>query len=248
VAGAVGAVCAVGLIFTLTRAIWLASVCATVVMVLSLPALRRRLVPLLGGGVALVLVALAVVPGLGAKAQRRQDDQQPVWDRLNSDSAALRAIEDKPLLGVGWSRFGIASTPYFRQAADYPLTGVGIDAHNLFLSNAVELGLLGTLLWAIGLVGALGGAVAARAPPELALWRLGLVGLAIHWLVVANFGPVAYAFPNVLLWTWAGIVFGHRLTRTAAGAVVRPRGLPLLAEPDAFYAGRVSVARFGRPV
>ena len=211
--------CALGVLLTLTRAIWLGSILATAVTMLAVPRLRRYLIPTAVTAIVLVVGALALVPGLGERAEGRRGDELPVWDRLNTNAAAINMIAARPLLGFGWGRFDEESATYFRQGADYPLTGGQTGVHNVFLSRAVELGLLGALLVAAGLVFGVGRAMIARGPPELRPWRFGLVAIAISWLVAANLGPLPYAFPNLLLWTWAGVVFAGASPR----ASVKPR-------------------------
>jgi O-antigen ligase len=90
---------------------------------------------------------------------------------------------------------------------------MGVPVHNLLLRNAVELGLIGTALWLLALVLAVGGAILAPPEtPELRVWRIGMVALALDFLVIINFAPSSYAFPTALLWTWAGLL-GSPLTR-----------------------------------
>ena len=211
--------CAVGVLLTLTRAIWLGAMLATVVTMLAAPQLRRYLLPTAATAVVLVLGALALVPGLGERADERRGDQLPVWDRLNTNAAAINMVGARPLLGVGWDRFDEESATFFRQGADYPLTGEHAGVHNVFLSRAVELGLLGVLLVIAGFVFGVGRAIVRRGPPELVPWRFGLAAIAISWLVAANLGPLPYAFPNLLLWTWAGVVMGGRHEPHAAALV-----------------------------
>jgi O-antigen ligase len=167
----------------------------------------RRLVPPAAAATALLVVgALAFIPGLTATAQSRAETVRPVWDRLNTDAAALRMVEHRPLLGFGWDSFVERGPDYLRQSGSYPLTGAGLNVHNVLLSHAVELGLVGFALWLGAFLFGIGGAAAGRVPPQLEPWRIGLVALAVNWLIVANFGPLGYAFPTLLLWTWAGVV------------------------------------------
>ena len=188
---------------------------------LAAPGLRRYLLPAAATAVVLVLGALALVPGLGERAAERRGDQLPVWDRLNTNAAAVDMVGARPLLGVGWDRFDEESATFFRQGADYPLTGERVGVHNVLLSRAVELGLLGALLVVAGFVFGVGRAMITRGPPELVPWRFGLIAIAISWLVAANLGPLPYAFPNLLLWTWAGVVMGGRHEPVAATAVTQ---------------------------
>jgi putative inorganic carbon (hco3(-)) transporter len=131
---------------------------------------------------------------------------------LNSDRAGLAMVAARPVLGFGWAKFLESSQTYYKQAATYPLTQVG-QLHSVFLSNAVELGMVGALIWAAGLLMAVGGAILRRGPPELEPWRVGLLAYAACWLVVSNFTPLGYTFGNYLLWLWAGVVGGAALQR-----------------------------------
>lgn len=207
---AVTVLCLVGTIFTLTRAIWLATVMASLLALLFDHRTRRVLVPALGLGAVALLLALALVPGFASRAEERQGDQRPIWDRYNSNAAGLRAVRDEPLFGVGWQAWTERNDEYLRLSDEIPLTGTSIAIHNVALSHAAELGLVGLSLWAVTLVSGVGGAVLRPGPAELDPWRLGLVALAGHWFLVAAFGPLSYPFPNLLLWTWAGICsVGH---------------------------------------
>jgi O-antigen ligase len=210
VAAASSLLCLLGTALTLTRAIWLATIIATLLTLAIVPALRRFLIPVVGGLVILAVGALTLIPSFQEQAQSREAEKIPIWDRLNTNHAAINMIEQQPLFGFGWGNFPEKSPPYFDQAANYPLTGVGLNVHNVFLSHAVELGLLGALLWGIGFIGAIGGALVYRGPPELAAWRVGLIAIAANFIVVANFVPLSFAFPNMLLWLWAGIVIGPK--------------------------------------
>jgi putative inorganic carbon (hco3(-)) transporter len=202
--------CAIGIVFTLTRAIWLASAVATLAAMMATPQLRRFVVPTMAAGAGLVIAMLALVPGLQGDVAERQADKLPIYDRLNTNAAGLRMLEEKPLFGQGWQTFADRSRDYLWQNDDYPLTGVGIDLHNVFLSHAVELGLLGFLAWIIAWGWGIGGAIISRGPPELTPWRTGLIALAVHWVIVGNLGPLGYALPTLLLWSWAAVVWAGR--------------------------------------
>jgi putative inorganic carbon (HCO3(-)) transporter len=198
--------CAAGVVLTLTRAVWLAAIIAPVIALLCSRATRRLVLPATVAAALVAGAAFVAVPGLGDRADARAQDERPIWDRLNTDAAALRMIEVRPLQGYGWNSFAERSPEYMRQAESYPLTGAGLVAHNVFLSHAVELGLIGAALWALAFCAAIFGPILRRAGPLLEPWRLGLVALAVAWVVVASFGPLGYAFPTLLLWTWAGVV------------------------------------------
>jgi O-antigen ligase len=223
--------CVAGLVFTLTRQTWVGAAVGTAAAMLADRGLRRWL-PAVGVSVAaIVVVALALVPGLSSNVSQRTSDQVPVWDRLNSDAAALRMFEARPGLGFGWGTFGTASGPYYRLASTYPLTSVGV-AHNVPLSNASELGVIGLALWAWILVAGLVLPAVRRAGP-LEQWRIGLVAIAVAWFVQANFTPLDYAFDNYVVWLWAGIVVGaQQLASPAVHRIREPIRRGPLPEPQ----------------
>jgi putative inorganic carbon (hco3(-)) transporter len=206
---AVMVLCGAGIIFTLTRQVWVGAAAGAVAAMLCDRRLRRYLPVTLAGAAIIAVLALAFVPGLQASINSRTSDQGSVWQRLNSDAAALRMVEARPALGFGWGDFGKDSTPYYRLAATYPISSIQF-AHNMPLSNGAELGLVGVGLWVvIGLLGIVAPAF-GRAPPAVEPWRLALIAVAIAWFVQANLSPLDYAFDNYIIWLWAGIVVGGR--------------------------------------
>ena len=217
--GLVAMLCVVGTLFTLSRGVWLAAGLATAIAILIVPGLWRKMVPALLVVAMVMAASVSVIPGLQDSLDRRGGDDTTVWSRSNTNNAALRMIAERPLEGFGWQRFQRSSAPYFVQAATYPMNGIGDGAHNVFLSNASELGLPGAFLWFAGFTLAIGGALVRRAPPELRLWRAGLLTYLIAWLVIANVTPLAFAFPTLLLWTWAGVVWSGRHRQTESRTV-----------------------------
>jgi putative inorganic carbon (hco3(-)) transporter len=206
-AGAVAGLCSLGLVLSLTRSVWLGAVAASVIVLVAARETRRFAVPAVVAGALFVGSALALIPGLSARASSRADNQQTVWDRKNLNRAALNMIQAKPLFGFGWERFEADNPEHFRQADNYPLTRTNnVELHNVFLSNTTELGLVGTSLWALALLLGVGGAIAMRGPPELRPWRVGLAAIAICWVVIDNF-VYPGAFAPLLLWVWAGVVW-----------------------------------------
>jgi O-antigen ligase len=205
VCGAVIVLGALGILFTLTRAVWIGAVAGTLAAMVVVPRARRYILPVAVVGVIGVIAALALIPGLSAKADDRINAKSPVWDRYNTNNAAIRMVEARPIFGFGWQTFVDKGPDYLRQSDTYPLTGAGLEVHNVFLSHLAELGLVGTALWCVALFGAVGGAIVRRGPPELYPWRIGLLAVFICFLIVGNLGPLSYPFPNLLLWTWAGI-------------------------------------------
>jgi putative inorganic carbon (hco3(-)) transporter len=206
---AVVVLCCGGILFTLTRGIWLGAAAGAAVTLAFYRPLRKYLfaVALLGG--AVVVTALAVIPSLNSSVQQRTASDLTLWDRYNLNNAAVNMAGAYPLFGVGWQGFGSHADRFYQLGKTYPLVTSTV-VHNLVLSNLAELGLVGLTLWLAALVFGLGGALARRPPPELRMWQFGLMAIVVEWLIAGMFGPLAYAFANSSLWVWAGIVYGPR--------------------------------------
>jgi putative inorganic carbon (hco3(-)) transporter len=222
---AIAALCLFDLIFTQERSVWLGAVAAILCAAAAAPALRRRL--LIAGPVALValVAAFLFIPGLYAQTSERIGDQRTEWDRLNLNKAAENMVVARPLFGFGLGTFQDRSEPYFEQNPSFPLTNTTGELHNVFLSSAAELGLVGSSIWLLGLVLAIGGGIVVRGPPQLFPWRIGLIAVAVMWLIVANLVPMVQAFPNQVLWLWAGVVWPWRYARAESPAIDAPRPL-----------------------
>lgn len=223
-----------GAIFTLTRAVWLAVAVALLVGLVAERRTRRFLLPVAASAAVAVVAVLALVPGLRDDVEERRSEQHAVWDRLNTNAAAVDAFLENPLVGIGWASFPRASEPYLRQHDDYPLTGRNIEVHNLLLSRLAEIGLLGTLPWlaSLGL-----GIVATSLRPvsaELEPWRHALITYAAAFAVMGMFGPMTAPFPNLLLWLLAGVVaapYCSRSVRTTASGRTTAAGPALELVP-----------------
>ncbi len=227
-AAAIALLCCVDCLFTLQRAVWIGAAAGVVISLAAFAPLRRYLVPTLAAIGLAVALSLNLIPGLSQNVSERASDQMSVWDRENLTFAAERMILARPILGFGWGSFTHVAEPYFRQPRDIPLTssngpkGTNI-LHSVLLSNAVELGLLGCALWLLAVFIAIGGAIVKRGPPELVPWRIGLLAYTICWAVVLNLTPLPQAFPNLLLWLWAGVVVSWRYWPSAQTAVLQAR-------------------------
>jgi len=218
-AGVVLALCTLGLLFTLQRSIWVASVAAGIVTLLAVPELRRRAVPALAAAVVAVAIALAAVPGLQERVDQRRGADESVWDRKNLSTASLNMIDAQPLVGFGWAGFTEESIDHFELSETYPLTAGGLEVHNVYLSHGAELGLIGLTLWAFAVLAATIGVLTTRGPPELRRWKIAFGTYAVFYGLVAAFVP-AQVFPVLLFWLLAGVVWaGRRQEAPAYGRV-----------------------------
>jgi putative inorganic carbon (hco3(-)) transporter len=209
-AGGVLALSALGAFLTLERGVWIAAAAGVAAAAVAAPALRRRLLPAVVVCGLVIGGALIAFPSLAGHASERAADQTSVWDRQNQTATAMRMIQARPLFGFGWDNYENVSLGYFRQAPGYPMTGfsdsnVPLPLHDTYLSNAVELGLVGLVLWIACLAWGLGGAIFSRGPQELRPWKLGLLALSVFFCVLAAFDPLQQNFTQLLLWTWAGL-------------------------------------------
>ncbi len=214
-AAMVAAVCILGCFLTLERGVWIGVVAATVITALATRRGRRWLVP---GTLACVLMVgglLVISPTLASKATARVNAKESVWARQNQTYAALRMIQAKPLFGFGWYSFTSDSLEYFRQTSDYPMVGYVnssakhlLPLHDAYLAYAVELGLVGTLLWLASLFWGIGGAIFSRGSPDLRPWKLGLIAIFVCFLVLGFVDPYEAPFVYLILWVWAGVALG----------------------------------------
>ena len=100
---------------------------------------RRLVIPGALALIAIAGIALLSSSSLSDKVDSRLNDAGSVYDRRNTNAAAVRAIEAHPLTGVGWVQFISVSGDYVRQDPDYPVTVTDIEVHNVVLSRTAEL-------------------------------------------------------------------------------------------------------------
>jgi putative inorganic carbon (HCO3(-)) transporter len=219
-AATIAGVCIFGCFLTLERGVWIAAIVATIITALATRTGRHWLIPGILGCAVVVGGALVVSSTLAHKTSVRVEDQLSVWDRENQTSAGLRMVAAKPLFGFGWDRYESDSLEYFRQAATYPMDGYSLvtyesigpllPLHDTYLAYAVELGLVGALLWLTSLSWGIGEAAFRRGPAALRSWKLGLIAIVVFYLVVGLFNPYQTApFIVLMLWVWAGVALGN---------------------------------------
>lgn len=229
IAVTVAIVCVLGCFLTLERAVWIATVMSAVVIALATREGRRWLIPATITCAFVIGCALVLSPALASKTSARASDQLSIWDRQNQTSAGLRMLEARPLFGFGWDRYTSDSLPYFRQARTYPMDGYQLEElnsyaigtyetplplHDTYLTYAVELGLIGGLLWLASLLWGLGGAIFSRGPADLRPWKLSLLAITVFSIVVDSTSPPQAPFPSLLLWVWAGVALGGAALQT----------------------------------
>jgi putative inorganic carbon (HCO3(-)) transporter len=201
------ALCAAGLFFTMTRSVWIGGI-AGIVAALWLDRRTRKLI--LAGAFVIPLVVGAVLVldhSIQDMVLSRMNDSQSAYDRINADITALRILPFHPVLGVGYYNFFNVENDWFWQLDTTPVAATRIAVHNVFLGDAVEIGIPGATVWFLSLM------VAAKAllrplpvGPEKLMWRQAALGYFVCWFAQAMLMPITYPLPSSLLWVFLGIV------------------------------------------
>jgi O-antigen ligase len=254
----VAVVCLFRSFLSFERGVWIGAIAGALMAGILAREIRRWLLPAIPVCVLAVIAILALVPSLHSTASTRLNSIYPVWDRQNQTVAALNMIQAKPLFGFGWDNYAKTADPYFRLAPNRLLTGypsslqqadlggsnsagstpaspelgqVAGALHDSYLSFAVELGLVGACLWlACVLWGLIGSAFSPVKDPDLRAWRIGLVAIAVCFLVVCAIDPLSQNFTQLILWMWAGVAAGG--AGTWIPAVRRAPERPATRQPE----------------
>ena len=236
----VAGLCAVGLLFTMTRSVWIGGAAG----ILAALWVNQRTRKLVLGLVVLVPVAVAAVLAVDQPLQEmvtsRLNDSESGYDRINLASTALHILQYRPFSGIGYYNFMNVQRDWFWQLDTTPVAFTGIEVHNVFLGHAVELGIPGLVLWLLGLMAAAKGLLRPLpANPERLLWRQAALGYLICWLVMAMLMPITYALPSSLLWIFLGIVlspadvgFGDYRSHPSESDATRPAMSSARSEAD----------------
>jgi O-antigen ligase len=213
--GIAAVICAVGALLTLTRSVWLGMALGLILVAIADRRLRAPVVIGAVGVAAVAAVSLASIPALQSRVDQRASASLSIFDRQNTDAAALRVVQAHPLTGIGWSEFLSKGQNYVRQSPNYPLTHTDIEVHNVVLSRLAEIGVPGAAIWLLSVL--FGPGLALRRPrtPAEASWRLAFIGAFSAWAVSVMFSPLPYPLPNALVWLFAGLALSSYLTRPA---------------------------------
>jgi hypothetical protein len=180
---------------------------------ISLPRARRGVVPVVAGGIVVVTIAVAV--GLGAPSWiGRQYDRfanaPPVSEgadlrarltRINSSgrvqlwSVAGGEFTKTPINGQGAGTFELA----WERKRPFPATD--LNAHSLYMEALDELGIIGFVLLATGIVAILAG-LAARIPGDARTLYAALFAAGLMWALHAGF-DWDWQMPVVTTWFFA---------------------------------------------
>jgi O-antigen ligase len=196
----------VGSVVGMVRSVWLALIVAGLVVGLIVPRIRRRLPLLLIAAAIVVAIIVFVFPDFRDVLINRITTERSVYDRQNTNVAALRVIQEYPLFGIGWGEFVHQNVDWVRQADTYPVTTITIEIHNVFLSRAAETGLPGLLLWLLCFVtGPMLGMLAKPLTASARYWKLAGLAAFFLWFLPSLSSPNPYPTPNFLVWLIWGV-------------------------------------------
>ncbi|MBL8134183.1 MAG: O-antigen ligase family protein [Anaerolineae bacterium] len=206
------------LLLTFSRAAWLgAAGGALVFLLLALPVLcadlwgrgaSRSLLPTLVASAALVgavFIGFVVryTPFISARAGIGEEslELRSVSDRIVFTNFALRAIRERPLLGVGVGNLPWRASDYLRDEF-YDLQGDYV--HQIYLAAAADLGLIGLALYGGALVcGMIAGIRAVRASRGVERTvRAALLSAALAFMIIGLFDHYPYTLlqPQTAFW------------------------------------------------
>ena len=196
----------VGSVVGMVRSVWLALIVAGLVVGLIVPRIRRRLPLLLIAAAIVVAIIVFVFPDFRDVLINRITTERSVYDRQNTNVAALRVIQEYPLFGIGWGEFVHQNVDWVRQADTYPVTTITIEIHNVFLSRAAETGIPGLLLWLLCFVtGPMLGMLAKPLTASARYWKLAGLAAFFLWFLPSLSSPNPYPTPNFLVWLIWGV-------------------------------------------
>lgn len=128
---------------SLSRGSWLGAVLAFAGLAVVYP---RLVVPVGLSGLVLVgALAFGPLNEQVAFAQERLDDDATVASRIITNDAAIRMIQERPLLGFGYGQFELFDEARKQRSGEIPLKRGG-SSHNTYLNIAAELGLPAVVL------------------------------------------------------------------------------------------------------
>lgn len=206
-----------GIFFTLTRAVWIGAVFGVGIAAL-LDRQVRRIALRVAAVVVVGVAAALLVPHIRHRVIDRVTTKSSIWDRLNTFAAAGRLIRDHPIFGIGWERFVTVGPSAMRQSPNYPLTGVGLEIHNVFLSHITELGIFGGGLWILAFCWVTFNAAFRPCSTELYPWRVAFLAFWGMFLAVAMAAPLADPQANLIFWMMGGLVAMERYSVARASS------------------------------
>ena len=235
VAASLFLVSATMVMFTFSRAAWLAGAVVIVGLAILQPKLIRR-VAAVAIPVFLILAATGVLSVAGQIAGSRLSSEETALSRLPVALASVRMVEERPIFGWGYENFDRFDRQFQSSVLNLVVPEKDHASHNLYLTILAEQGLVGfalylgpALWWLVLTPSALRHMPTSGFFSRRTLISLWLVALA--FVTVSNFANMRVVFAVTLWWVLLGligsIVARFRPTRNWAGREVSPEQRPL---------------------
>jgi hypothetical protein len=217
---------AMGMLYTYTRAPWVAAIVGLLVLAFLRPRYRQLL---LGTGVVVAMAAflgiVQVVESDSAFLQERFTNLWTIKNRAAALSAAIRIWKDNPLFGVGFFNWGEVYGMYRRGEEILFLgyveryAGAGIQIHDIYFGRLAEEGIVSIALLgsALGIVWFRIRRLWEQVSEQDVLNRDGLAAIVAS-LVVYLVGGLAIDFRyfdmvNAIPYLFMGILYGYEVPK-----------------------------------
>lgn len=217
VAQGVSALCLVGIFFTYTRAAWIATTMASLVLLLRPSATQAATqIKRLAFAAAALVFAVGLLLARGSTAQSRISDSNEVYFRLNLWEAGLHMAAERPLIGSGFATFSDNVADYQYDMTIGPNTDIReTPVHNTLLAVQIELGAVGLLLY----VGVLLGVYRRARDRAASIWgtegKIWVTVFAAAYFLQAQFANAHEPTTNLILYGMMGILAGLALRAPA---------------------------------
>lgn len=219
----VGGLCLIGIFFTYTRAAWIGTMFASLLLLLRRGAsdatTRIKRVAFVGVA-ATFLLALALARG--SRAQARVTDSNEVFFRFKLWMVGVQMAKAHPILGTGFATFGtnlVTHLSQYQSALDVvgPWMKIGPSpVHNTMLDVQVELGAIGVLLYVAVLLSVFHDTktnMARHWGREGVVWVLAFAG---SYFIQVQFANAHEPTSNQILYGVMGVLAGLGLPGPAA--------------------------------
>jgi hypothetical protein len=206
---------AFGVVFTLTRGIWVSFVAGLLArMLIHL----RKIIPTLPALLLVLVIAITLAPTFTGPRDsifsQRIRKQDTIFARLATFQSALAVFQDRPLIGVGYGVFGetVERNPsryirYYRDAISV------YTPHNSYLGTLAETGILGLFAFILmfGTVFSYAGVVRKSAASQIRIaWADAVICICTAYLAFGLVNDMTrnLAYINKLLFFLVGVVSG----------------------------------------
>jgi len=211
---AIAVISPIAVLFTYTRASWIAAALSLLFMLIVAHKIRRHIV-------FSILALLLIIVSMYSKivdvdeVSLRSSDLSPVYDRVNLYHTYMVMFAERPFFGFGFDNFNSYSHEYFSRIRNNNPYNIRIpEIHDTFSGTLVELGVAGLLILiaifvsifrnSLVLFRSLKGQGFMGRGIVVTFWALGIVYLVNAFTVDMKY----FQFQNAIFYMMAGIIAG----------------------------------------